>query len=174
MKQEEKLNNGSAPLSLEQKKAWGHCICRILHHGFGSAVSLALSLGAVKSDAILSDSDLTYLLSRGSLAYTLGKIFGGSIADMLGGKNMLLLCHLIMGMAYTSKAVVKANVKNLTILWFLARLLHTPQWPGMIISHKKSFLTTMILNLCRRRYQQVVASVHFLAVLLAGFVGPRW
>ena len=44
-----------------------------------------------------------------------------------------------MGMAYTSKAVVKANVKNLTILWFLARLLHAPQWPGMIISHKKSF-----------------------------------
>ena len=140
MNQEEKPNSGSAPLSLEQKKAWGTLyLSYFTSMASRSAVSLALSLGAVKSDAILSDNDLTYLLSRGSLAYTLGKIFGGSIADMLGGKNMLLLCHLIMGIAYTSKAVVKANVKNLTILWFLARLLHAPQWPGMIISHKKSF-----------------------------------
>ena len=106
MKQEEKLNNGSAPLSLEQKKAWGTLyLSYFTSMASRSAVSLALSLGAVKSDAILSDSDLTYLLSRGSLAYTLGKIFGGSIADMLGGKNMLLLCHLIMGIAYTSKAL---------------------------------------------------------------------
>ena len=173
MNQEEKPNSGSAPLSLEQKKAWGTLyLSYFTSMASRSAVSLALSLGAVKSDAILSDNDLTYLLSRGSLAYTLGKIFGGSIADMLGGKNMLLLCHLIMGMAYTSKAVVKANVKNLTILWFLARLLHAPQWPGMIISHKKSFLTMIILNLCRQRYQQVVVSVHFLAVLLAEFCWP--
>ena len=77
-------------------------------NGFEKCSLACVVLGAVKSDAILSDSDLTYLLSRGSLAYTLGKIFGGSIADMLGGKNMFVV-PLDYGHGIHSKAVVKAQ-----------------------------------------------------------------
>eukprot|EP00943_MAST-04B_sp_MAST-4B-sp1_P000198 g198.t1 len=133
-------NSNSKQLSAGDKKSWLTLyLSYFASMASRSTVSLALSLGAVKADGVLSDNDLSYLLSRGSLAYTIGKIFGGSVADMLGGKNMLLLSHLVMGLAYSSKAVVKANVTNLTILWFLARLLHAPQWPGMIISHKKIF-----------------------------------
>ncbi len=133
-------NNNSKQLTAGEKKSWFTLyLSYFASMASRSTVSLALSLGAVKADGVLSDTDLSYLLSRGSLAYTIGKIFGGSVADMLGGKNMLLLSHLVMGLAYSSKAFVKANVRNLTILWFLARLLHAPQWPGMIISHKKIF-----------------------------------
>ena len=141
MEKKEQLSIASKkPFTSEQKKAWATMyLSYFASMASRSAVSLALSLGAVKADGILSDNDLSYLLSRGSLAYTIGKIFGGSVADMLGGKNMLLICHLAMGVAYTSKAFVKPNVTNLTLLWFVARLLHAPQWPGMMICHKENF-----------------------------------
>ena len=84
MNQEEKPNSGSAPLSLEQKKAWGTLYFRIYEHGFEKCSLHCVIPGAVKSDAILSDNDLISIIAV--LLHTLGKIFGGSIADMLGGK----------------------------------------------------------------------------------------
>ena len=98
-------NSNSKQLSAGDKKSWLTLyLSYFASMASRSTVSLALSLGAVKADGVLSDNDLSYLLSRGSLAYTIGKIFGGSVADMLGGKNMLLLSHLVMGLAYSSKA----------------------------------------------------------------------
>ena len=104
MKQEEKLNNGSAPLSLEQRKHGGHCICRILHQWLRRVQSrFALSLGNCKGQTRYCPTVTQLIYCLAVLLHTLGKIFGGSIADMLGGKNILLLCHLIMGMAYAVK-----------------------------------------------------------------------
>jgi sugar phosphate permease len=104
-----------------------------------NTANLSLALGAVPSGALTSAA-YANVLSAGSLAYTLGKLFGGSFADWCGGKNTMVLSHLIMGLSYIGMSTGKPSPKKLTVLWFMSRLVHAALWPSCSILHKQLFM----------------------------------
>jgi sugar phosphate permease len=102
-------------------------------------VNFNLSAGAV-NDGTLDSTSFANVLSAGSLAYTFGKAFGGSFADWFGGKNTMVLSHLIMGGAFIGMSTGgKPSPRRLTILWSLSRLVHASLWPATSIIHKELF-----------------------------------
>ena len=104
---------------------------------------MSLTLGAQQAGALTSD-DTTRLITAGSFAYTFGKIFGGSCADLLGGKQTISVVMTTMGACFVAAGFhgstsVKPSARAITMLWCLSRVVHAAHWPAHCVVNKAWF-----------------------------------
>jgi len=126
--------------------------------------NMALTLGASRDGAMTLDQT-TNLITWGSFAYTFGKIFGGSCADILGGKKTITMVMMAMGASFLIKGfsannrVVggKVSARFFTFMWCVSRVFHALHWPAHCVVNKSWFSMdtnfssmTAILSTCSR------------------------
>ena len=104
---------------------------------------MSLTLGAQQAGALTND-DTTRLITAGSLAYTFGKIFGGSCADLLGGKQTISVVMTTMGACFVATGFhgstsAKPSARAITMLWCLSRVVHAAHWPAHCVVNKAWF-----------------------------------
>ena len=103
--------------------------------------TMSLSIFGMGKDAALgfSTSDVSTLLANGSLAYTAGKLVGGPVSDMLGGRGTLVSMLALMGGAkvFMSRAT---TVSAMTAGWAVARGAHALTWMGVMLVARPWFL----------------------------------
>jgi sugar phosphate permease len=103
--------------------------------------TMSLAIFGMSKDPLLgfSTSDVSTLLATGSLAYTGGKLIGGPVSDMLGGRGTLASMLAIMGAA---KLVMgrATSVRTMTAGWVMARGAHALTWMGVMLVARPWFL----------------------------------
>ena len=122
----------------------------------GNAMMNMANFGASKDAALaLSTADFASLLARGSAGYSLGKLFGGPLADMLGGKITLLstlgtmgVCQLLIASSSSFGAMSGA--------WAVHKAAHAMTWIGVMlvarpwfISNNQGLAVTILSSSCR-------------------------
>ena len=125
------------------------------------AANMSLTLGAQQAGVMTADQT-TQLVTAGSFAYTFGKIFGGSVADLLGGQRTISMVLSIMGgcflaAGFSTKSGRKPNMMMITTLWCISRIFHACHWPAHCVVNKAWFAMdsnfssrTAILSTCSR------------------------
>lgn len=75
----------------------------------------------------------------GSAGYSAGKLVGGPISDLLGGKGTLACMLAIMGVAKLAMAQ-SSRLSLMTVAWVAARVAHALTWPGVMLMIRPWFL----------------------------------
>ena len=159
-----KLPSGYHSLAADSKYNWYLLYLSYFSSQMGRGIAnMSLTLGAQQAGAMTS-TQTTQLVTAGSFAYTFGKIFGGSCADILGGKRTIGMvlttmgaCFLAKGFTASSSNKGKVSVKTITFLWCLSRIFHATHWPAHCVVNKAWFSmdsnfssSTAILSTCSR------------------------
>lgn len=132
---------------------------------FGNA-TMSLAIFGLSKDSTLKLS--TSLLSVGSAGYSFGKLFGGSLSDVLGGKGTLSCTLGVMGCCQwvisrtSSFAVMRA-------CWVAHRFAHAMTWMGVMlvarpwfVNNRQAFAVTVLTSSCRSGF------------FLGSFLGGSW
>ena len=103
--------------------------------------TMSLSIFGMSKDAALgfSPKDVASLLAQGSLAYTGGKLVGGPLSDLLGGRGTLVAMLTIMATAKLAMSRA-TTVGTMGALWMAARGAHALTWMGVMLVARPWFL----------------------------------
>lgn len=103
--------------------------------------TMSLAIFGMGKDAALgfSTADVSTLLANGSLAYTAGKLVGGPVSDMLGGRGTLVSMLALMGGAKLAMSRA-SSVSAMTAGWAVARGAHALTWMGVMLVARPWFL----------------------------------
>ena len=122
--------------------------------------------GASKDAALaLSTTDFASLLARGSAGYSLGKLFGGPLADLLGGKVTLVSTLGIMGACQ----LIIARSSSFGVMsgaWAVHKAAHSLTWMGVMLVARPWFL-----NNSQELAVTILSSSCRFGAAVGGFVG---
>ena len=143
--------SASTPVEIETRRlaAWQTATVVLLFSGYAgyyfcrSDLSVAMPLiidelkhnGFTSSDAVIK---LGAISSYGVLAYALGKMFLGGIADFWGGRSNFLL-GMAGSILFTILFALTGAVPIFTIAWIGNRLLQSMGWAGLVKVSSKWF-----------------------------------
>lgn len=88
-------------------------------------------LAAAGIDPKVAKLDLGFIVSAGILAYALGKLPGGGLADFLGGRR-IFLGGMGGAVLFTVLFAMSGSIPIFTAAWVGNRLLQSIGWPGMV------------------------------------------
>ncbi len=74
---------------------------------------------------------LGWIVSLGTVAYSLGKFFSGSLTDFLGGRTNYL-AGMAGAVVFTLAFAMGGTLPVFTMAWFGNRLIQSIGWPGMV------------------------------------------
>ena len=72
-----------------------------------------------------------WVVSLGTIAYSLGKFASGGLTDYFGGRSSFLL-GMVGAVGFTALFALGGGLPLFTIAWFGNRLLQSIGWPGMV------------------------------------------
>ena len=129
---------GSAPSAAQEVHAWTPAQRAALWLSYVSyatcmlckaAVDVAVPAAQLDPAMALSHAATAKMLAAGAWAYTIGKLVGGSVSDLLGGGRTLATTSLVTAaaLAVMSRA---HSLRTITVAWALARLFMAAGYPA--------------------------------------------
>lgn len=94
-----------------------------------SAVDVAVPVAQLDPGMALTHVATARMLSVGNSAYTVGKLVGGGLTDVLGGGRMLTATSLVTAAAFAVISRAR-SLPSLTVAWALARLFMAGGYPA--------------------------------------------
>ena len=88
-----------------------------------------LSARGISAD--LATVRLGWVITIGTLGYSLGKFFAGGLVDLLGGRRNYLI-SMAGAIACTMLFAMGGTLPFFSLVWFANRLIQSLGWPGMI------------------------------------------
>jgi sugar phosphate permease len=98
------------------------------------SVTLPLIIDDLAARGIKPDSAtvrLGWVITIGTLGYSLGKFFAGGLVDLLGGRRNYLI-SMAGAIACTLLFAMGGSLPFFSLVWFANRLIQSLGWPGMI------------------------------------------
>ena len=125
----------------DDKPRWGtmhyHTLATIFiayASGMYAKGTTSLAIFGMGKDAALgfSATDISSMLALGTVSYSVGKLVGGPVSDMAGGRNTLSATLMVIGVCklFMSRS---SSLLSLTSAWVVARLAHAFMWMGCML-----------------------------------------